>query len=282
MPSFWRDLPTYLDPVAFSIGSFKIYWYGIMYLVGFVIVWALLELRIRKREAGSLSFSKDKDWLFNLLLVIFLGIIIGGKLGYLVFYNLKDFLADPSLNSFLGIGLGGGFSISGMSYHGGLIGAVAAGYIYSKFKKTSFWAISDFVIPAIPAGYFFGRLGNFINGELYGRATGVPWAMDFGDGILRHPSQLYEALFEGLFLFAILWSLRNVKSFPGFISLFYIGSYGIIRFMIEFWREPDPQIGLFLGWLTLGQILSFGMVLFVVVALYKAKYLKLGITTFQK
>ena len=151
-----------------------------------------------------------------------------------------------------------------MSYHGALIVIIAASVIFCRKHKLNFWLLTDLFVPAIPLGYTFGRLGNFINGELYGRITTVPWGMYFPldpTHQLRHPSQLYEVLFEGVFLFIILWSLRKRVRFPGIIFSLYLIGYGVVRFFLEFFREPDPQIGFVLGPFTMGQILCFMMIL---------------------
>jgi phosphatidylglycerol---prolipoprotein diacylglyceryl transferase len=151
--------------------------------------------------------------------------------------------------------------IYGMSYHGGVLGFILVAYFFCKKRKINFLKLTDFILPAIPLGYFFGRMGNFLNGELYGRITQQKWGMDFGDGFLRHPSQLYEAFLEGIILFIILWLVRN-KSFKrrGMISGLYLLSYGGFRFCIEFFREADIQLGLFFNYLTMGQILSTIMI----------------------
>jgi phosphatidylglycerol:prolipoprotein diacylglycerol transferase len=183
-----------------------------------------------------------------------------------LFYQPGYYVHHP-LEVFLPFSFEGGFhftGISGMSYHGGIIGALLISVYYCRRHEIDFWDLADFLVCSGPMGYTFGRIGNFINGELYGRATDVSWGMYFpGDpeGLLRHPSQLYEAFFEGIFLFAILWSLRNRRPFKGFhISLYIIG-YGTVRFFIEFVRQPDEHLGAVLGPLSMGQVLCAIMIL---------------------
>ncbi len=192
--------------------------------------------------------------------------MIGGRLGYVIFYNLKYYIAHP-IEIILPFSLTNGFhftGIAGMSYHGGLIGVLLATIIFCYRNKINLWRFADLLVPAVPLGYTFGRLGNFINGELYGRVTTMPWGMYFpldSTRQLRHPSQLYEAFFEGLFLFFVLWSMRKKKLFEGFLLSLYLIGYGLVRFLIEFVREPDPQLGVIVGSLTMGQILCLSMIL---------------------
>jgi len=198
----------------------------------------------------------------DLMIYLIVGLLVGARLGYVLFYDLSYFIQHP-LEAFFP------FKIAdykllitgyyGMSYFGGLVGVIAGGFLFSKRNKINFWKLTDFVVPAIPAGYFFGRIGNFLNGELYGRITGKFWGMYFPAddlGFLRHPSQLYEAFFEGIILFLILLILRSKSKFSGYLLAVYFFGYGLFRFFIEFFREPDGQIGVVLGWLTPGQIFS--------------------------
>lgn len=234
-----------IDPVAVSIGPLQLHWYGLMYLVGFVVGWLLGRLRARRPGSGWTPVEVD-----DLLTCVMLGVIIGGRLGYALFYDLPAFLADP-----LEI-----FRIwhGGMSFHGGLLGAAGAFFWFARSRKRTFLQVSDFVAPLVPQALFFGRIGNFINGELWGKVSHAPWAMVFpGAGPLpRHPSQLYEALLEGLVLFVALWIYSATPRKPGAVSGFFALGYGLARFLVEFVRVPDAHLGyLAFGWLTMGQVL---------------------------
>jgi phosphatidylglycerol:prolipoprotein diacylglycerol transferase len=192
-------------------------------------------------------------------------LLVGGRLGYVLFYNFPYFLANP-IDIISPFDFSGGVhytGITGMSFHGALIGVFLAFTYYCRKNKINLWRFTDLFAPAIPLGYTFGRIGNFLNGELYGRVTSVPWGMYFPldeTHQLRHPSQMYEAFFEGIVLFIILWNLRRFRVFDGFITVMYLIGYGIIRFFIEFVREPDAQLGFILGPLTMGQILCLIMI----------------------
>lgn len=249
--NFYQHLPQKIDPVAISFGIFSINWYSLMYLVAFSIVYFLLKYRIKKGEIKA-----NGDWLWDFIIYSALGVVIGGRLGFVFFYDFQYFFKNP-LEIISPFSNGEYVGIYGMSYHGGLIGVLIAIYFFlKKYNFLNFWQLADFVLPAIPAGYFFGRLGNFFNGEIYGITTSRSWGMYFYDGIvwqLRHPVQLYEAFFEGLAIFAILWILRNKKYLQGcFLSLYLFG-YGLFRFFLEFLREPDRGAD-FIGNISLGQI----------------------------
>jgi phosphatidylglycerol:prolipoprotein diacylglycerol transferase len=263
--TFWQTLPLHMDPVIFRIGSFRLQWYGLMYLVAFGITYRLARYRTRT-EPGR--FPYDEEFLKNLLTYGFLGVLIGGRLGYVLFYNLPYYAGHPFeiILPFRSGPNGWHFSgISGMSYHGGLTGCILSCAWFCRKFKADFWNLADLFFPAVPLGYTFGRIANFINGELWGRTTTSAIGMHFPDAPgfgLRHPSQLYEAFFEGLVLFAILWSLRK-RRFPkgSFAGLYLIG-YGFFRFFIEFFREPDAQLGLvFFGKFSMGQALCTAMIL---------------------
>jgi len=265
---FYQELPLRINPLVFHFGFFQISWYALMYLVGFVAVYGLLLWRIKKKE-GDWSKENIREFLWN----AFLGAIIGGRLGYVLFYNLPFYWEHPLaiISPFDQQGQWTG--IYGMSYHGGLMGALLAALFFSRKNKLNFFSWADFIVPAVPAGYFFGRLGNFLNGELFGRITQKSWGMYFpGETLLRHPSQLYEAFFEGIILFLILWILRNGIKYknrllyvPGF--MLYVLGYAFFRFGIEFFRQPDEQIGLLFSFLTLGQFFSLLMAAFSLAAL---------------
>jgi phosphatidylglycerol:prolipoprotein diacylglycerol transferase len=241
-----------INPDLITIGPIKIRWYGVMYVLGFLGAYWLIPRQKRSREIG-LQGTVAQDLIFYLAL----GLILGARLGYVAFYqfnNYAHYLQNPLeiLATWHG----------GMSFHGGFVGAVLAGWIFSRRRKMPFWAIADSAVVTAPIGLGLGRLGNFINGELFGRPSGVPWAMVFPEGgpLPRHPSQLYEAALEGLVLFSLLWFLRQRSFRDGMMVVFFVFFYGVFRFVIEFYREPDPQIGLVLGFLTMGQMLCLAMV----------------------
>lgn len=260
LSDIWSHIPEHINPVIFSGGPLQIRWYGIMYLLPALVVYFVAVYRIK-----SENLNYTKKTISDYLLWAILGCIIGGRLGYVLFYNFKYFLANP-LKIFLPVNISSGSyeGLSGLSYHGGLVGIFLAGVIFCYKNRIDFWQFLDMIILGIPLGYTIGRLGNFINGELYGCVTTMPWGMYFPldpTHQLRHPSQLYEAFFEGVFLFAILWYLRKIKWFDGFLFSVYLIGYGLSRFFIEFVRQPDPQLGYILGPFTMGQILCFGMIL---------------------
>ena len=264
-------IPEHLNPVLFSIGLVEIHWYGLMYVAAFVATYYLALHRIKTEK-----IEYTKEIILDFLVWVMVGILTGGRLGYVLFYNLSDFLSDPWTIA-LPFTLSGGFrytGLYGMSYHGGVIGALLAALFFCRKRKIKFWKLVDFFCPIIPLGYTFGRLGNFINGELWGRVTRVPWGMYFpldSTHQLRHPSQLYEAFFEGIVLFIILWNLRKKSPFDGFLFSVYLMGYGTIRFFIEFFREPDPQLGFIWGPFTMGQVLCFLMVLGGLFIFYRRK-----------
>lgn len=260
MRDWWSYLPERINPYIIEIGSFRLGYYGLMYLVAFAILYLLVMWRLRHEKV---EFSKET--VQDFLVWAVLGLIIGARLGYVLLYNFAYYTSHP-LEIFLPFEVSDGLrytGIAGMSYHGGVLGVFLAGLLYCRRRKLQFWRFADFFAPAIPLGYTFGRIGNFINGELFGRATTVPWGMYFPqdpEGLLRHPSQLYEAFFEGVVLFAVLWSIRKKRYFDGFFISLYLIGYGLVRFFIEFFREPDPQLGLVSGPFTQGQVLCFIMV----------------------
>lgn len=257
----WQTLPYRIDPTLVQLGTFQIKYYGLMYIVAFSLTFYLLNYRIKKKE-----FDIKREVLENYFFSVILFVLIGGRLGYVIFYNFSYFVSNP-LEVFLPFKFKNGFEftgIAGMSYHGAVISAFAGTYYFAKKNKLDFFKFIDFVVTAAPLGYTFGRIGNFLNGELYGRVTDVPWGMYFpmaGDEMLRHPSQLYEAIFEGLFIFSVLWILRNKKLMQGFFVSAYLILYGIVRFFIEFVREPDEQLGIVLAGMTMGQVLCVFMIL---------------------
>jgi phosphatidylglycerol:prolipoprotein diacylglycerol transferase len=259
--AFWQHLPSKIDPSIFSIGSFQVRYYSLMYIVAFALTYLLVAYRLRTEK-----FPYSKETIQDLMVWGILGLILGGRLGYVLFYNFEYFLRHP-LEIFLPFSFANGVKfvgISGMSFHGGLIGVVIAAAMFCTIHRIRFWDIIDLFIPCVPLGYTFGRIGNFINGELWGRATDVAWGMYFPLDMtrtLRHPSQLYEAFFEGIFLFVILWALRKKRPFEGAFLAYYLMGYGAVRFFIEYVREPDAHIGLYFGLITIGQILCLAMIL---------------------
>ncbi|MDR3478940.1 MAG: prolipoprotein diacylglyceryl transferase [Gammaproteobacteria bacterium] len=240
-----------INPIAFHVGPLSVHWYGLMYLIGFVGGWALLTWRVRHSERG---FTADQ--ISDILFYAALGIIVGGRVGYMLFYAWPDLSANPLLLFQIWKG--------GMSFHGGLIGVILAMWIYARKIGKSLPEVTDLLAPVIPIGLGAGRIGNFINSELWGRVTDAPWAMVFPNGgpLPRHPSQLYEFVLEGVVLFLILW-IFSIKPRPRYaVSGLFLICYGLFRFTVEFFREPDLQKGyLAFGWLTEGQLLSFPMIL---------------------
>lgn len=265
---YYQNLSLNIDPVIVTWGEFTLTWYSVMYLVAFLIAYLVLRYRIKEGEAPEV-FNKDKDFLLDLVLICAIGLIVGARLGYVLIYDLTYFINNP-LEIVLPIDLSSGSynGISGMSYHGGVIGVIIAGLFFLRKKKLNFWQLADFVTPAIPAGFFWGRIGNFLNGELYGRVTdgylGMYFSRDFMR-MLRHPSQLYEAFFEGILLFLVLWIIRKKSKFKGQYICFYLIAYSVVRFFVEFLREPDSHIGYVVGFLTTGQVISLFMLLISIV-----------------
>lgn len=237
------------------IGPLQIHWYGTMYALSFVVGYYLLRYLAPKR-----GIPLSSDGITQMVLYLAAGVLLGGRLGYVLFYNLPYYLSHPAQIVAIWDG--------GMSFHGGLIGVTLAVVIFAWKTHIGFWSLADLVVPIAPMGLFFGRLGNFSNGELWGRPSGVPWAVIFPraplvDGVMvpRHPSQLYEAGLEGLVLFAFLWIVAQRRQPEGMLFGLFLVLYGLFRFCLEFFRQPDPQLGLFWGVISMGQILSLPMVL---------------------
>jgi phosphatidylglycerol:prolipoprotein diacylglycerol transferase len=239
-----------IDPVFLRIGPLQLRWYGLMYMLSFILGYFVLKRYARERKLGI-----STDDLYDLMFYLILGVMIGGRLGYVLFYDLANYGRDPL--SIFAIWEGG------MSFHGGFVGVTLAAFWVSRKKGWNFWDIADLVSVGVPIGLGLGRIGNFINGELYGRPTNAAWGMVFPEGgsVARHPSQLYEAFLEGLVLFLILrWLYRkNLRSGSVFWAL--LGFYGLFRFLVEFVREPDAHLGFDLGPFTRGQLLTFPMLL---------------------
>lgn len=243
--SWWQHIPEHIKPTLLTIGSFQLRYYGLMYVIAFAIVYLLALYRIKNED-----FEISKETLQNYFIWAIHGVIIGGRLGYVLFYNFKYFIHNP-LEIIIPFDFSNGFrftGISGMSYHGGVIGVILFSSLFCNKYKVNFWHLADLLCPAIPLGYTFGRLGNFINGELYGRVTNMPWGMYFPlDSIhqLRHPSQLYEAIFEGIFLFILLWSLRKIKAFDGFFLSLYLIGYGFVPFLLSLCNNLTLNLALY-------------------------------------
>ena len=240
-----------IDPIVFQIGPLAVRWYGLMYLLGFAAAYMLILHLARLRK-----LALDKDGVSDLLFYGVLGVVLGGRLGYVLFYNPAQYLSRPQ--DVFAIWQGG------MSFHGGLLGVVIASLIFCRRRKLPVLLTGDILVASAPIGLGLGRLGNFINGELWGRVTDHRWGMDFPDGgpLPRHPSQLYEAILEGLVLFFILYGLHRRKVAAGIpFFVFFIG-YGLFRFLVEFFRQPDAHLGFLWGGATMGQLLSLPMVLF--------------------
>jgi phosphatidylglycerol:prolipoprotein diacylglycerol transferase len=244
-----------IDPIIFSLGPLHVRWYGLMYVLGFLASYYLVRRQIRKFKYQQLA-----DHFENLNLVLILGVVIGGRLGYVLFYNLPYYLEHP-LEIFATWS-------GGMSFHGACLALIFGGWIFCRKNNIDFWKSADIYTATLPIGLGLGRIGNFINGELYGRVTDVPWGMVFPGGgpLPRHPSQLYQSFLEGFVLFVILWSVHKKpwqenRYWPhgSVIAMFLIG-YGCLRIVVEYFREPDQQVGYLFGLITMGQLLSGFMV----------------------
>ena len=240
-----------IDPVLLKIGPLKIHWYGVMYLIGFLGSWLLARYRARKSN-GLWTSEQVADIIFYSII----GVLLGGRIGYVIFYTFGSFVTNP-----LEI-----FKIweGGMSFHGGLLGVIAMLYIYAKKTGKNLFQIGDFIVPMVPIGLGAGRIGNFINGELWGKTSTLPWAMIFPTDPSRQPrqpTQLYEFFLEGIILFIILWVYSRKHRPRMAVSGLFLLCYGTFRFIIEFVRVPDSQLGyLCCGWVTMGQLLSIPMI----------------------
>lgn len=238
------------DPVAIHIGPLSVRWYGLMYLLAFLIVLVLGRFRIRAQPWHGWT-SRDLD---DILFLGVLGVVLGGRLGYVFFYKFAEYMHDPVRILFLWEG--------GMSFHGGFLGVILAMLWFARSRGKKWLAVTDFIAPLIPLGLGAGRIGNFINGELWGRATNVSWAMVFPqvDNLARHPSQLYEFALEGLLLFALVWGFSSKPRPVGAVSGMFLIGYGALRFLVEYTREPDGFLGLLAWNFSMGQWLSLPMI----------------------
>ncbi|WP_100640978.1 prolipoprotein diacylglyceryl transferase [Marinobacter salexigens] len=238
-----------IDPIAISLGPLQIHWYGLMYLVGFLAAWWL-----GRRQAFQLGL--DTDAIETLIFYCAMGVILGGRLGYALFYGLDNLVDNPLWLFKIWEG--------GMSFHGGFVGVLVAASIFARKHSLHFFCLTDFVAPLVPIGLGAGRIGNFINHELPGRVSDVPWAMVFPNmgSAPRHPSSLYEFALEGVVLFALLWWYSSYPRRTGATSGLFLLLYGIFRFSVEFVRLPDPQLGFIAnGWMTMGQLLTLPMII---------------------
>lgn len=241
-----------ISPIAFSLGPIDIRWYSLAYLTGILAAWFLL---LRNNDKNKLGYSRQQ--IEDLAFYVTLGIIIGGRLGYAVFYGGAEMWLKPWRLLELWKG--------GMSFHGGIAGVIGAVWLFARKYQFKFLAITDLVVLYTPIGMFLGRIANFINDELWGRETDVPWAVRFPNGgyVPRHPSQLYEAFFEGIIIFIVLnlmWRLPKVRERSGIVSAMFVLLYGVFRILMEQFRQPDVQLGFFFGGVTMGQMLSVPLI----------------------
>ena len=250
---FWQNIYAHFNPIAFNLGSIAVHWYGIMYAAALLSAIFIAKWIIRKDNLPiSNELFDSYIWWSEI------GVILGARIGYVLFYDTHTayYLTHPwqIFNPYIdGVYAG----ISGMSYHGAFFGFIIASFLFCKKHQLSFWFLSDIAVLGISAGYVLGRIGNFFNQELVGRVTDVAWAIDV-NGVLRHPSQLYEAFLEGFLVFVILYLYRKRKTFNGELAIMYGFLYSIARIVAEFFREPDVQLGfIYSNWLTMGMLISF-------------------------
>jgi phosphatidylglycerol:prolipoprotein diacylglycerol transferase len=247
------EFPEFIKPVAFEFWIIKVHWYGIMYLLGFAVAW---WLGVRRTALAHSPVRKAQ--IEDILFYCVIGVVVGGRLGHVFFYSFDDWLKDPLWPIKVWEG--------GMSFHGGILGVCAAMWLYARNNKIPFLSLMDFVTPSVPIALGLGRIGNFIGQELWGRVTTLSWGMHFPKasdpaGVLRHPSQLYEAMLEGFLMFIVIyWFARKPRPMGAVCSLF-VFLYGCARFGVEFTREPDQGVALLFGWLSRGQLLSTPMIL---------------------
>lgn len=242
-----------IDPVAVALGPIAIHWYGLMYVVGFASAWFLGLVRARTSPVW------DKDKVSDLLFYCAVGVVLGGRVGYVLFYDFAGFIANPL--SLIMVWQGG------MAFHGGLLGVTLAMWLYGRKIGLSIFSVADFVAPLVTIGLFAGRIGNFINGELWGKITDSPlgmWVYDplLNETVQKYPSQLLQALLEGLVLFALLWWYSSKPRPAGSVAGLFLAAYGVFRIVAEFFRVPDAHLGYLAGnWLTMGMLLSLPMII---------------------
>ena len=254
----WNHIYEQFDPIAFSLGPIKVHWYGIMYVTALLVGIGVAKWLVKKDK-----LPVEQSMLDNYIIWIEVGVILGARMGYLAFYqpDFSQYLLQP-WQMFNPVRDGHFVGISGMSFHGAVLGFLAGSTLFSMKHKINQWFMLDIAAVAIPAGYIFGRIGNFVNQELVGRQTDVSWGI-LVHGVLRHPSQLYEAFAEGLIVFLIMFTIRKRKTFHGQLISIYLILYGIARFSAEMFRAPDPQIGyVYSDWMTKGQEFSLIMIAF--------------------
>lgn len=267
--TFWNEIYSHFEPVAFSVFGFKIHWYGLMYVLALLVGFWTAKFFIKK---DKLNFSDEL--IENYFVWVEIGVILGARVGYILIYsqNSMFYILRPweIFNPFINCKFVG---ISGMSYHGAVIGFILATFLFcKKYKNINLWSLLDLVAICVPVGYIFGRIGNFLNQELIGKETNVEWGI-LVNGILRHPSQLYEAFLEGFVIFIILFIYRRFKKFDGELIAIYAILYSLMRFISEIFRAPDPQMGIYFLNLQMGQILSI-LMLFFGIFIYFLKFKK--------
>lgn len=256
------QLPT-IDPVFLRLGPLEFRWYGLMYILGFLAAYFIIKSQAKKR-----AIPLSSETLSDIVFLVAIGIVLGGRTGYILFYNLAWYLSHPLKVFAVWEG--------GMSFHGGMLGGIAAAVYVFRKNSLDFWQMIDIISLTAPVGLGLGRIGNFINGELYGRVTDKPWGVIFpsGGNLPRHPSQLYEAFLEGVLLFSLVWVISSTRPPKGVVFWSVIGGYGLFRFIVEFFREPDQQLGFLWGGATMGQLLSLPMFIlgiFMVIRGYRAR-----------
>jgi phosphatidylglycerol:prolipoprotein diacylglycerol transferase len=259
MLDFWQNIYSNFNPVAFELFSISVHWYGIMYATALLVA-IYMGHYIIKLDKSVITKNELDDY----IIWVEVGVILGARIGYVIFYDLNAsrYISEP-WQIFNPMQDGQFVGISGMSYHGALIGFIIAAYIFSVKRNLSFWKFADIASLAVPLGYTFGRIGNFVNQELVGRQTDLPWGI-YVNNMLRHPSALYEAFLEGIVIFIILFWYRKKAKFDGQIALLYVILYSLMRIVAENFRQPDIQLGFLLGtsWLTMGIFISLGFSLF--------------------